>query len=88
MIDAKALRSEYDPADWRLIASSLEILVDTGFLTRLARLNKNHLVDSRTDSEDELVILKEVLEVRQTNRVLLTLEESARGIIEELNDED
>ena len=58
----------------------LKVLAESGLLSLIARAKANHLVDGRMDSSDPEAIAKEVLEVRQANRILLGLEESAREI--------
>lgn len=63
------------------ILEALKILVDVKMFTLLARANANQLVDGRMDSEDEDALVKEVREHRQTNRILLGFEESARQIL-------
>jgi hypothetical protein len=59
---------------------ALVILADMGLFSALARANGNQLVEDRMDSEDEVALAKEVREVRQANRVLLGLEESAKHL--------
>lgn len=73
-------------ADRKLkLLESLKVLVDAEVFSRLARQNANQLVDGRMDSDDESAIAKEVREIRQTNRILLGLEESAKQLTEGFN---
>lgn len=62
------------------VLPALKILVDSGLLSLVARANTNHLVDNRMDCESEEEIVNEVRKVRQANRILLGLEESAREL--------
>lgn len=66
---------------------ALKILADSGLLTAYARANANQLVDMRMDSDDEVAIAKEVRDIRQTNRILLGFEESARQITKGIGSE-
>jgi hypothetical protein len=59
---------------------ALKILVDAGVFSKLAHANANQLVDGRMDSDDEAALAKEIRDIRQTNRILLGLEESARQL--------
>lgn len=70
-----------------VVLPALRILVDNGILSALARANGNQLVEGRMDSEDEVALAKEVRDVRQTNRVLLGLEESARQLTKGMSNE-
>ena len=62
------------------VLPALKILVDAGVFSALARANANQLVEGRMDSDDEVALAKEVRDVRQTNRILLGLEESAKQL--------
>lgn len=62
------------------VLEALKILADAEIFTRLARMNANQLVENRIDSSEEGDLVREIREVRQTNRVLLVLEESAREL--------
>ena len=68
------------------LQKALKVLVDTQLLSKLARANANQLVDQRMDSDDEIALLKEIREQRQTNRILIGLEESARDIVKGIED--
>ena len=75
------------PEDVRVkILPCLKVLADSGLLSLIARANANHLVDGRMDSDPE-VIAKEVLEVRQANRILLGLEASAKEMTKGIENE-
>lgn len=82
MVDLEQVIRENDPMNRAEILGALEILVTHNVFGRLAHLNRNHLVDSRMDSEDDVALTKEIREVRQTNRVLLGLEASAKQLTE------
>ncbi len=69
------------------VLPALKILVDVGLFSALARANANQLVDGRMDSEDEVALAKEVRDTRQTNRILLGLEESAKQLTKGMEDE-
>jgi uncharacterized membrane protein len=75
------------PVDQIKVLLAFKILVESGVFTALARANANHLVDRRMDWENESEIAKEIREIRQTNRILLGLEESARQLTEGMKDE-
>lgn len=62
------------------LQKAFKILADNRVFSLLARANANQLVDERMDFEDEVALAKEVRDHRQTNRILLGLEESAREI--------
>lgn len=62
------------------LLEALKILVDAQLFSQLARANTNQLVDGRMDSGDESALVKEVREHRQTNRILLGFEESAKQL--------
>lgn len=67
--------------EWKhKLLPALKILADSKLLSAIARANANQLVDGRMDSEDEAAVAKEVREHRQTNRILLGLEDSAREL--------
>lgn len=66
---------------------ALKILVDFKVLSLFARANGNQLVEMRMDSSDEDALVREIREVRQTNRVLLGLEESAKQLTKGMEDE-
>lgn len=79
MVDLESIISKMPSQDKLLTA--LKILVDAGVFSALARANANQLVDRRMDSEDETALVKEIRDIRQTNRILLGLEESARQLV-------
>jgi hypothetical protein len=62
------------------LLAALKILVDEQVFTLLARANANQLLDQRMDSEDEVALAKEIREHRQTNRILLGFEATAREL--------
>lgn len=78
-MDLKAL-IETMPERKRQLLEALKILVDAELFSQLARANTNQLVDGRIDSADELALVKEIREHRQTNRILLGFEESAKQL--------
>lgn len=80
MVDVAQVIPDIPPEDREKVLSALKILVEQEFFQKLARVNKNQLVDDRFDSFDELALAAEVREVRQTNLVLATLEQSARQL--------
>lgn len=84
MTNIESVLHEFDPAEREKIVQALGILVEAGFMTRLIRLNKNQLVDGRMDWEDQTAVEQEVRDIRQTNRVLLSFQESARQITEKM----
>lgn len=79
-LDLEAFVNQLDHEKRQKLLPALAILADVGMFSALARANGNQLVDGRMDSEDEVALAKEVREVRQTNRVLLGLEESAKQL--------
>jgi hypothetical protein len=79
-LDLEHFVNQLDEEKRQKLLPALGILVEVGMLSALARVNMNQLVDQRMDSEDEAALAKEVREVRQTNRVLLGLEESAKQL--------
>ena len=70
------------------VVEALEILVTHEVFVKWATMNMNRLVAGRTDSDDEVAIAKEVRDIRQTNRVLLGLHESARQLFKEQSNEN
>lgn len=80
MVDVAQVIPDIPLEDREEVLSALKILVEQEFFQKLARVNKNQLVDDRFDSFDELALAAEVREVRQTNLVLATLEQSARQL--------
>lgn len=86
MVDLESIVNKL-PVDQFKLLTALKILVDSGLIKAITRANGNQLVDARMDSEDEAAIAKEVRDVRQTNRVLLGFEESARELTKGLSDE-
>jgi len=69
------------PGDTDKIIGALKILAECGIFTAMSRKNMNRLVDGRVDSDvGDVELAQEIREVRQTNRVLLSLEESAHQI--------
>lgn len=70
-----------------LLLPALRILANSGLFSALARANANQLVEGRMDSDDEVALAKEVRDVRQTNRILLGLEESAKQLTKGMTDE-
>jgi hypothetical protein len=86
MVDLESVIKEL-PGDTHQLLSALKILADSGLMSAYARANGNQLVDGRMDSEDEAAIAKEVRDVRQTNRVLLGFEESAKQITKGISNE-
>jgi len=80
MIDLAFVINRMDTGNRVEVLSALKILVEHNVLGQVAHTNMNQLVDNRMDSEDEVAIVREVRETRQTNRVLLGLEESARQL--------
>lgn len=81
MIDMESALKEIPPELLPNVIPALQILVESGLIAHMVRLNKNQLVDGRTDFDDDEAIHKEVRDIRQTNRVLLGFEESAKEII-------
>lgn len=81
MVDFDSFLRETDDAQKHEVIHALKILVRHGVLGRLASMNANQLVEGRMDSEDEDALVKEIRDIRQTNRILLGLEESARQIL-------
>ena len=86
MVDLESVIKELS-GDTHQLLSALKILVDSGLMSAYARANGNQLVDGRMDSDDEAAIAKEVRDVRQTNRVLLGFEESAKQITKGISNE-
>jgi hypothetical protein len=68
------------------VLPALKILADSKLFSLIARANANQLVDGRMDSEDELAIVQEVREHRQTNRILLGFEELVRDLTKGIED--
>ena len=85
MVDLESIVKNM-PAREKLLPA-LKILADSGLLTAYARANANQLVEGRMDSDDEAALAKEVRDVRQTNRILLGLEESARQLTKGMDSE-
>ncbi|MGL5935884.1 MAG: hypothetical protein ACRCZI_09720 [Cetobacterium sp.] len=80
MNDLKSVINEL-PGEYPLkVLPALKILVDAGLFKAVARANGNQLVEGRIDSDDEAALIKEIRETRQTNRVLIGFEESARQL--------
>lgn len=69
------------------IMDALKVLVDTKLLSKAVQWSANQLIDKRMDWEDSDAILKEIREQRQTNRILLGFEESAREITKGMTNE-
>lgn len=80
MVDLEAIISRTDGTNQHEILHALKILVTHNVFGQLAHLNANQLVEGRMDSDDEDALVKEVRDIRQTNRILLGLEESARQL--------
>lgn len=80
MVDVAQVIPDIPLEEREKVLSALKILVEQEFFQKLARVNKNQLVDDRFDSFDELALAAEVREVRQTNLVLAILEQSARQL--------
>jgi len=85
--DLESIVSALSPDQQHRALPALKILVDVGLFSALARANANQLVEGRMDSDDEAALAKEVRDVRQTNRILLGLEESARQLTKGIEDE-
>lgn len=68
------------------LLEALKILVDAKVFSLLARANANQLVDGRMDSDDEVALVSQVRECRQTNKILLGFEESAHQLTKGLDD--
>jgi hypothetical protein len=85
--DLESIVSALPPDQQHRALPALKILVDVGLFSALARANANQLVEGRMDSDDEVALAKEVRDVRQTNRILLGLEESARQLTKGIEDE-
>lgn len=86
MVDLESIVNTL-PGDTHKLLSALKILADSGLMTAYARANGNQLVDGRMDSDDEAALAKEVRDVRQTNRVLLGFEESAKQLTKGMTNE-
>ena len=80
MVDLDSVIGSLTPEWQHKLVPALKILAESKLLTACARANSNQLVDGRMDSDDEAAIANEVREIRQTNRILLGLEESAREL--------
>lgn len=74
------------PEKRQQLLEALKILVDEKVFSLLARANANQLVHERMDDGDEVALAKEIREQRQTNRILLGLEESAKELTKGMND--
>lgn len=68
------------------LLAALKVLVDNRVFSLLVRAKANQLVNERMDSEDEIALAKEVREHRQTNRILLGFEETAKQLTKGMND--
>lgn len=68
------------PEKRQQLLEALKILVDAKIFSLLARANANQLVDGRMDSDDEDTVVSQVRECRQTNKILLGFEESAKQL--------
>jgi hypothetical protein len=77
MPDLESVIKQYYPDQQIELLLALKIIADAGLFSACARASTIQLVSERMDSEDEVAIVKEVRNIRQTNRILLGLEESA-----------
>lgn len=68
------------PEKKQQLLEALKVLADAKVFSLLARANANQLVNERMDSDDDDALTKEIREHRQTNRILLGFEESAREL--------
>ena len=86
-LDLDSLLKGMDPGERFSVLPAIKILVEHRVFTRMAHANMNQLVENRLDFEDEAAVVKEIRETRQTNRILLGLEESAKQYLEGMKDE-
>lgn len=86
-MDLDSVISQLDPIPREDVKKALQVLVEGGIFPSLVRANMNRLVEGRVDSDSEDALIKEVRDIRQTNRALLMLEESAKQIVKGMNDE-
>lgn len=76
----ESVLASMDPGERYTLLPHLKILVESKLLSRMANANVSHFVEGRVDLEDAQKLAEEILDIRQTNRVLLGFEESAREI--------
>lgn len=86
MVDLESVVNAMPEEKRFVLLPALKILADTGLFSAYARANKNQLVDERMDSDDEAALASEIREMRQTNRIILGLEESAKLLTKGIED--
>jgi len=88
MIDLTQAAAGFDYETHRAVVKALGVLTESGIFQILVRDGMNPLIAGRFDSEDEDALLKEIRDLRQTNRFLLGFEESALQFVKDNSNEN
>lgn len=84
-VDTNLLRERYDEQSLKDLALAFKILLQCDLLGFMMQTNKSQVLDGYDDS-DEPALLKRIVGVKQTNLVLLSVQELAQQVEKEYSD--